>query len=226
MDNKPMLDFLCDLKEHNTLEWMHAHKDRYHAALGDFTALVQALIFRLAEAEPALASLRAEDLLFRLNRDTRFSRDKSPYHPAFRAHISPAGKAPIPVGYYLSVAPGAIFLGGGLFAPQFTDATRMVRDYVAVHGGELEAILTDPAFARHLSMTGEKLKGVPRGYDRESPWGEYLKHKTWAIEDFIGESDFLDRERFLDLATARFQLMRPFNAFFNRALANFTMPRR
>ena len=88
-------------------------------------------------------------------RDTRFSHDKSPYNPAFRAHIAPMGKLPVPVGYYLMLKPGGqSFLGGGLFADMFKDATRMVRDYIAEHGGEWEAVVTAPSFRECFTVKG------------------------------------------------------------------------
>lgn len=226
MDTQRILSFLDALAQSNSLDWMHAHKADYQAAAEAFTALVQELILRLSEYDPALQNLHAKDLLFRLNRDTRFSKDKSPYTPAFRAHISSAGKLPIPVGDFLCVTPGDIFLGGGLFAPQFTDATRMVRDYISVHGGELLAILNEPAFAASLTLLGEKLKNVPRGYDKDSPVAEYLKHKTWALEYHVERAAFLDAEGFLDLAVKQFRLMRPLNDYLNRALAGWKMPER
>ena len=131
MPNVLMLDFLADLRENNSLDWMHAHKKRKKEAQNAFLELVQGCIADLAETEPCLAALDAKDLAFRINRDTRFSDDKSPYNPTFRAHISPAGRMPVPVGYFVSVTPGGSFAGGGLFAPHFKDATRMVRDRIA-----------------------------------------------------------------------------------------------
>ena len=124
MPNVLMLDFLADLRENNSLDWMHAHKKRKKEAQNAFLELVQGCIADLAETEPCLAALDAKDLAFRINRDTRFSDDKSPYNPTFRAHISPAGRMPVPVGYFVSVTPGGSFAGGGLFAPHFKDATR------------------------------------------------------------------------------------------------------
>ena len=108
MPNVLMLDFLADLRENNSLDWMHAHKKRKKEAQNAFLELVQGCIADLAETEPCLAALDAKDLAFRINRDTRFSDDKSPYNPTFRAHISPAGRMPVPVGYFVSVTPGGV----------------------------------------------------------------------------------------------------------------------
>lgn len=225
MDTGPMMDFLSSLAANNSLDWMHAHKAECKAATRDFETLVGELIIRLAEHDPALLSLRPGDLTFKLNRDTRFSTDKSPYTPAFRAHISPAGKAPVPVGYFLMLTPGHSFLGGGLFASMFTDATAQVRDYIAAHGDEL-AQISDKLAASGMHVDGEKLKNVPRGYDAAHPQAEYLKYKSWFLEDGVDDAIVRDGARLTDLAVERFLLMEPFNAYLNKALTGWKMPER
>ena len=117
-----ILDYLTDLSNHNEREWYHAHKAEYKEANAEFEALVQELIFRIGEFDSSILNNQPKDLTFKLVRDTRFSNDKSPYNPAFRAHIASKGKLPVPVGYYLMVKPGGqSFLGGGLFADMFKD---------------------------------------------------------------------------------------------------------
>ena len=132
MDTQMILRYLTDLSAHNDREWYHAHKTEYQQANAQFEALVQELILRISEFDSSVLGHAPKELTFKLVRDTRFSHDKSPYNPAFRAHISSMGKLPIPVGYYLMIKPGGqSFLGGGLFADMFKDATRMVRDHIS-----------------------------------------------------------------------------------------------
>jgi uncharacterized protein (TIGR02453 family) len=226
MTNHTILEFLAELRENNSLEWMRMNKKLYKDAEAQFVELVQALITRLSGTDTSIAHLNAKDLIFRLNRDTRFSHDKSPYNPSFRAHISPGGRVPIPVGYYINIAPGNIFLGGGLFATQFPDATAKVRDYITGHGVELQRILQSPKFSALYSLMGEKLKNVPRGYPADHPQAEYLKHKSWNIEYHIDNAAFEDVNGFIDLAVEQFVLMRPFNDFFNKPLTGYKMPER
>ncbi len=160
-------------------------------------------------------------------RDTRFSHDKSPYNPAFRAHISSKGKLPVPVGYYLMVKPGdQSFLGGGLFADMFKDATSMVRDYITGNGPELEQIIHAPEFEKHFTLQGTALKKVPAGYDKEHPQAEYLKYKSWYIEYPVKDSELTDASAFIKKAAGLFCLMKPFNDYLNKALSKFEMPKR
>ncbi len=227
MNISTILKYLTELRENNDREWYHAHKADYKAANVEFEALIQELIFNIGEFEPGVLHNTPQTLTFKLNRDTRFSRDKSPYNPAFRAHISSMGKLPVPVGYYLMIKPGdQSFLGGGLFADMFRDATTMVRDYISENGGEWEKIIHAPDFEKHFTVRGTALKNVPAGYDREHPQAESLKLKSWYLEYPVKDAELEDAEQFLAHATRLFRLMKPFNDYLNKALSGFQMPER
>lgn len=221
-----ILDFLTALKENNSREWMLSHKTLYKEAAAQFEQFLQELIDELAHKDSSIAHLNPKDLTFKLNRDTRFSHDKSPYNPSFRAHIAPSGKLPIPVGYYVHLTPGGSFLGGGLFASQFADATLMVRTHIVKNGPAFEEIVTAPAFAENFTLVGERLKNVPRGFDPEFPQSGYLKHKSWAIEYSIADEELSDLSALCKKAAQAFLLMRPFNQYLNEALREFRMPER
>ena len=227
MSTQMILDYLTNLSANNNREWYHAHKAEYQAANAQFEELVQSLILRIGEFDTSVLGHAPKELTFKLVRDTRFSHDKSPYNPAFRAHISSMGKLPVPVGYYLMLKPGGqSFLGGGLFADMFKEATQMVRDYIAAHGSEWETVITAPAFQQHFSVHGTALKNVPAGYEKEHPQAEYLKYKSWYLEYPIRDEELADDSLFLSKAVEMFHLMKPFNDYLNRALAGFQMPQR
>ena len=227
MNTQMILDYLTQLSANNNREWHHAHKAEYQAANGQFEELIQALMLRIGEFDGSILGYAPKELTFKLVRDTRFSHDKSPYNPAFRAHISSMGKLPVPVGYYLMIKPGGqSFLGGGLFADMFKDATRMVRDYISAHGEEWEQIITAPSFQEHFTVGGSALKNVPAGYEKDHPQAEYLKNKSWYLEYPIQDETLADGELFLSRAADIFRLMKPFNDYLNRALAGFKMPER
>ncbi len=227
MNTQMILDYLTQLSANNNREWYHAHKAEYQAANAQFEELIQALMLRIGEFDSSILGHAPKELTFKLVRDTRFSHDKSPYNPAFRAHISSIGKLPIPVGYYLMIKPsGQSFLGGGLFADMFKDATRMVRDYISEHGGEWEEIITAPSFQEHFTVGGSALKNVPAGYEKEHPQAEYLKYKSWYLEYSVQDKDLTDGDLFLAKAADIFRLMKPFNDYLNNALTGFKMPTR
>lgn len=227
MEIKRILDYLLDLECNNNREWYHANKQQYKEANEEFEHLIQELILRIGETDSSILHLNPKELTFKLIRDTRYSNDKSPYNPTFRAHISSMGKLPIPVGYFISIKPkDRSFIGGGLFAPMFKDATTMIRVHIVQNGEEFQKIINHKAFTNIFSIKGEALKSVPHGYDTEHPHAEFLKNKSWYLEYSIPDALLCDTDRFFKEVIDKFVLMQPFNNFLNKALKNFKMPQR
>lgn len=227
MNTQIITEYLSALSMNNDREWYHANKDEYKKANAEFEKLLQALMLEIGKYDSSILHNDPKTLTFKLVRDTRFSHDKSPYNPAFRAHISSAGKLPVPVGYYLMIKPGdQSFLGGGLFADMFKDATTMIRDYIVQHGEEWEQILHEPAFEKYFTVHGTALKNVPAGYEKDHPQAEYLKFKSWYLEYPLKDKELKDAEGFVAKAAELFRIMKPFNDYLNKALAGFQMPAR
>ena len=193
MDMSLIVNYLSELSKNNNREWYHAHKEDYKKANAEFEALLQALMLEIGSFDSSILNYAPKELTFKLVRDTRFSHDKSPYNPAFRAHISSKGKLPVPVGYYLMIKPGnQSFLGGGLFADMFKDATRLVRDYIVQNGEEWERVIHEPEFEQRFTVQGTALKNVPSGYEKEHPQAEYLKFKSWYLEYSLKDEELMD----------------------------------
>lgn len=227
MNMKAVINYLSELSANNNREWYHDHKSEYQEANAQFEALLKELMIRIGETDRDILQNEPKNLTFKLVRDTRFSHDKSPYNPAFRAHISSKGKLPIPVGYYVMIKPGnQSFLGGGLFADMFKDATAMVRTYIAENPDEWEQVIRAQEFEEYFKVQGTALKNVPAGYDKEHPQAEYLKFKSWYLEYPVSDHEVMDAEQFLDDAVEVFRRMKPFNDCLNRALIDFKMPER
>lgn len=207
-----IMEYLSALSMNNNREWYHANKDDYKKANAEFEKLLQSLMLEIGKFDSSILHNDPKDLTFKIVRDTRFSHDKSPYNPAFRAHISSKGKLPVPVGYYLMIKPGnQSFLGGGLFADMFKDATKMIHE---------------PEFEKYFTVQGTALKNVPAGFEKEHPQGEYLKFKSWYLEYPLKDEELKDAEMFLAKAAGLFKIMKPFNDYLNKALVGFQMPAR
>ena len=101
MNTQFIMDYLSALSMNNNREWYHGNKEDYKKANAEFEELLQALIMEIGKFDSSIIHNNPKDLTFKIVRDTRFSHDKSPYNPSFRAHISSKGKLPVPVGYYL-----------------------------------------------------------------------------------------------------------------------------
>lgn len=227
MNTQLIIDYLSALNMNNNREWYHANKDDYKKANAEFEKLLQTLIIEIGKFDSSILNNNPKDLTFKLVRDTRFSHDKSPYNPAFRAHISSKGKLPVPVGYYLMIKPcNQSFLGGGLFADMFKNATTMIRDYIAENGKEWEWIIHQPDFERYFTVQGTALKNVPAGYEKEHPQADYLKFKSWYLEYPLKDEEVRNVEIFLEKAVELFRIMKPFNDYLNKALEGFQMPTR
>lgn len=227
METKWILKYLTDLNEHNNWGWYNAHKAETKAATEQFEELVQEMMRRIGEFDSSILHIQPKDTTFRLVRYPRFGSDRTPYNPAFRAHISAKGKLPVPVGYYLMIKPGGqSFLGGGLFASSFRDATEMVRDYITEFGEEFDEIIHAPEFEKHFRVQGTSLLNVPSGYDKEHPQTEWLKFKNWYLEYPVADETVADAEVFVAEAVKLFRIMKPFNDYLNKALEGFQMPER
>ena len=227
MNIQTIIDYLSLLSMNNNRDWYHANKEDYKKANTEFENLLQALILEIGKFDNSILHNNPKDLTFKIVRDTRFSHDKSPYNPAFRAHISSEGKLPVPVGYYLMIKPNnQSFLGGGLFTDMFKDATTMIRNHIAQNGKEWEKIIHEPKFKKYFTVKGTALKNVPAGYEKEHPQAEYLKYKSWYLEYPLEDKELNNAKTFLSKAVEIFRIMKPFNDFLNKALVNFQMPTR
>lgn len=221
-----VLNYLTELEFNNNREWFAETKKERANVSRIFEEFVQLLIANIGEKDESIAHNFAHELTFKMVRDTRFSADKSPYNPSMRAHIAAKGKLPIPVGYYVMIKPmNRSFLGGGLFADMFNNAATMLRDYIATHGDELNSIVECENFKRYFKVKCIALKNVPRGYDPNSPYAEWLKYKCMYLEYPINDEDIIKPD-FVAKATEVFLAMKPFNDFINAALKDFKMPER
>lgn len=227
MDTKWILKYLTDLNEHNNREWYNTHKAETKAAMEQFEELVQTLIQRIGEFDSNILHIQPKDTTFTLIRYPRFGHDRTPYNPSFRAHISSKGKPPVPVGYYLMIKPGChSFLGGGLFANSFRDATEMIRDYITEFGEEFEEIIYATEFEKHFKVQGTSLLNIPSGYDKEHPQAQWLKFKSWYLEYPVPDETLADAEAFVSEAVKMYRIMKPFKDYLNKALEGFQMPTR
>jgi uncharacterized protein (TIGR02453 family) len=214
---KDTLTFLTKLKKNNNRDWFEKNRPQYEAARANMEAVVSKLLVSMAAFEPAIARLEAKKCLFRINRDVRFSKNKSPYKTNFGASINPGGKnAPGP-GYYIHVEPGDSFLGGGIYMPD-PATLASVRQEIDYDLPGFEKILKDKKFKKIFGglETVEKLQRPPKGYDESNPALEYLKEKHFIVSHVLSDTDLLSKN-LVKKATEAFAAMKPFNLFLARA---------
>jgi uncharacterized protein (TIGR02453 family) len=216
------LQFLKQLKKNNNKPWFDAHRDAYEAARDDFQQFIQKVLDAHSQKDEDLRSLKAKECVFRINRDVRFSKDKSPYKANFGASMNRGGKKSIYAGYYFHCQPGGeSFVGGGLWMPQAPDL-RKVRQEIDYCFDEFKKIVGQKTFvSQYTELTkGEySLSSMPKGYDRENPAAEFLKLKCYVALHSFSDAELTDKG--LLKATLRaFDSLQPLLNFLNRALSH------
>ena len=220
MIEKSTLSFLKDLSKNNTKEWFDANRKRYEAERKRFIDFTQELIDTIAKFDKNILGVEASKSIFRINRDIRFSNDKSPYKTNFGASIKKGGKSNRFVGYYIHLKPGQIFAGGGLYAPE-PDMLKAVRDEIYFNLPEFEKILSNKTFRSQFNGLDEieKLKTAPKGYEKDHPALPYLQHKHFVVSRGFSDAEATSPD-FLKNLENLFKAQQPFVDFVNRAIDN------
>lgn len=176
---KSTLPFFKDLAQHNEKAWFDAHRAAWDEEIAPaMLALCEELSQRLAKAMPRLTFVpRVGGSLYRLNRDTRFSKDKSPYKTHVAALLWEGGEKHASPGVYLHVAPGEVIFGGGLYVFDEAQLDRYRKRVVHERAGEALAAAVKKAEKAGLALGGEKTARPPRGVRPDHPQAELSKHK-------------------------------------------------
>lgn len=214
------LGFLSQLKKNNNRDWFLAHKKNYETAKADFLVFIQQVIDELVKHDTTIAGIQAKDCMFRINRDIRFSKDKSPYKTNFGASINKGGRKSMQAGYYFHCEPGSAFIGGGVYMPP-SDALQKIRQEIDYSFAEWNTILKAAAFKKEYgTLARDKeylLVRPPKGYDADNPAIEFLKHTSWiAVKEIDG--DALTAKALLKNTVKTYAALTPMINFLNRAV--------
>jgi len=214
------LKFLKDLKKNNNKPWFDAHRKEYEAAKKDFEQMIQAVIDRHGKTDKTISHLKAKDCLFRINRDIRFSKDKTPYKTNMGAYINRGGKKSLYGGYYFHCEPGQSFVGGGLWMPMPNELNK-VRQEIDYNLAEFKKIIGSKKFKsvyNDVSRDAEyTLSRVPKGYEADNPAAEYLKLKSFVAIAKVSDADLNSKEIVKKITTA-FEALQPMLAFINHSI--------
>lgn len=217
MIQQSTLQFLKNLKKNNNKDWFDTNRDAYESAKTNFREFIDELITGISKFDPSVKNLEAKHCVFRINRDIRFSTDKTPYKRNMGASISPGGKKAVSAGYYFHLEPGASFLAGGMWQPEppLLNAIRQEIDY---NTDEFRKILGAKSFKTYFgSLSDEdKLKAVPKGYDKTHPAIELLKHKSFIVVHDVPDKTVLSKD-FTKQCSKVFNAIGPLNLFLRRA---------
>ena len=212
--------FLTELAENNEREWFKDNKHRYEShVLAPALDFINAMGPRLEKISPHFVAIgkRTGGSLMRVYRDTRFSKNKTPYKTnigiQFRHELGRDAHAP---GFYLHIEPKNCFFGAGIWRPD-SDSLAAIRTNIAENPGQWKRARDAKRFAEHFRFGGDRLKRPPRGYSADHPYIEDLKRK-----DFIAVSEFpigrIRSKEFIEEVATHYAMAKPLMKFLCSAL--------
>ncbi len=195
--------FLKTLKENNNRPWFNEHKPAFQGIHAQFKTLAETLRNRMTHHDE-IENLK----VYRIYRDTRFSKDKTPYKTYLSGSMVRATKWRRG-GYYFHIEPGNSFLGGGFWGPN-SDDLRRIRQEIAAEPQALRNILAEPGFQSYFGgMEGDQVKTAPRGYAKDHPAVDLLRYKQYLLIHRFTDKEVKSKD-FVDLLNVGFKNMRPF----------------
>ena len=214
------LTFLKALKKNNNKEWFDANREKYQVVKNNFEEFISELLAKMISFDSELKELSAKDCIFRINRDVRFSKDKTPYKVSRSASFNKGGKKSINAGYYFHLQPGGqSFIGGGLWMPQPIELKKL-RQEIDYCFPEFKKIVFAPAFKKHYGdlEKDEKqmLVNVPKGYEKENPAVDFLRMKSFVATKDLTDTEVLS-EGLINESIEAFKALMPLVKFINRA---------
>ncbi|MBQ4819508.1 DUF2461 domain-containing protein [Aquimarina sp. MMG016] len=201
---KSTFEFLKDLKKNNHRDWMTEHKKRYQAGEKELKTFYAAVVERLNEKDEI-----EKTKVFRINRDVRFSKDKTPYNVHRSVSFSRAG-AHRRGGYYLRLEPGNSLMAGGFFSPEPADLLRIRKEF-EMDDQEIREILANPEFKKAFGGFNNQyqVKTAPKGFSKDHPNIDLIKNKSFFVEHAFTDAEVFAPD-FLDKVVHHFELLRPY----------------
>jgi uncharacterized protein (TIGR02453 family) len=213
--SKSNLEFLKTLQQNNNRDWFTANKSVYEKHHLETIGFADAVLNEMRKHDN-IETLSGKKALMRIYRDVRFSKDKAPYKTNWGMGFTRATKL-LRGGYYVHIAPGESFVGGGFWAPEPADLQRM-RKEIANNVDEFRQLLNSKTFKSTFGeLQGEKLKTVPKGYEKDHPALDLLQFKQYLISKKFSDKEVLEPD-FYKKVNETFKAMRPFFDFMSLAL--------
>lgn len=220
MITKEALHFFSDLVANNNTEWMHANKKRYEAYKKDYHAFIASVLAEMKPLDKNLEDLEIKNCTFRINRDIRFSKDKSPYKTNMGMWFTQNKNNRISPGYYIHYEKGKSFIAGGVWCPEANDL-KLIRKEIEFFYDDLEKIVSDKKFKSEFKDLSREeinmLKKAPKGYHPNHAAIEFLKMKSFTASQKIDDKLFTQPD-FAEKIAKKLIVLKPLNDFLTRAL--------
>ncbi|MGL2964309.1 DUF2461 domain-containing protein [Flavobacterium sp. RSB2_4_14] len=220
MISKEALQFLEDLIANNNTEWMHANKKRYDNYKKDYHNFIASILAEMKPLDKSLEPLEVKNCTFRINRDIRFSKDKSPYKTNMGVWLTQNKFRKNSPGYYIHFEKGNSFIAGGVWCPE-PNELKQIRKEIAFFYDDLESIVANKTFKSEFKQLSREennmLKKAPKDFDPNHPAIEYLKLKSFTASQKIEDKLFTEKD-FSKIIAQKLIALKPLNDFLNRAL--------
>ncbi len=212
-----IIDFLSQLEKNNNREWFNANKSLYQNAKSEFEIFVNKLIPQIHSFDPGIGSITAKECVFRIFRDVRFSKDKSPYKTNMGGFIAKGGRKGGSAGYYLHIDMKQSFIAGGMYMPP-ADKLKKVRQEIMYNIDEFKSIIHKSTFQKTFSqIEGEKLTRPPKDFPADFTDIDLLKFKSYTVMHPVN-TDIILGQNFEDYVVGIFKEMFALNQFLNKAV--------
>jgi uncharacterized protein (TIGR02453 family) len=220
MITKEALQFLADLIANNNTEWMHENKKRYESYKKDYHNFITSILTEMKPLDKSLEPLEVKNCTFRINRDIRFSKDKSPYKTNMGVWMSQNKNRKNSPGYYIHYEKENCFIAGGVWCPE-PNELKLIRKEIEFFHDDLEAIVSNKNFKKEFNELDRSentvLKKAPKDFDPNHPAIEFLKLKSFTSSSKIDDKLFTDKD-FSKIIAQKLITLKPMNDFLSRAL--------
>lgn len=215
--HKDTFEFLRQLAANNNKEWFDANRPWYQEIRESLVDFTREFIEVVKTVDPSVEGLEPKDCIFRINRDIRFSKDKSPYKTYLSCAVARGGRSSTWPGYYFSFEPGMSMFGGGCYCLEKDELAKVRREIVNFPEDMIAAVENDEFRKRARMFDEMKLKTFPKGYETGFRGDEYLKYKGFASQIMLSDDECLS-DSLIDRLASDIKVIRPLNDFLAQAL--------
>jgi uncharacterized protein (TIGR02453 family) len=216
---KNIFSFLEALAQNNNRDWFQDNKKTYQAALETFREFIGTILTGISKTDPSVGNLEAKDTIFRIYKDVRFSKDKTPYKTHFGGWMAKGGRKSTDAGYYFHLEPGNTFMAAGVWMPPKEQLT-LIRQEIMYNPSEFFKVINDPVINKGYERGGKEdmLKKGPVGFPKDFEFMEEIKYKHFIFSKNY-ENKELIKSGFAEKVTHDYKGLYPLVDYLNHAMS-------
>ncbi len=216
---KNILSFLEDLARNNNRDWFNENKKAYQDALDTFREFIGIILTGISKTDPSVGNLEAKDTIFRIYKDVRFSKDKTPYKTHFGGWMAKGGRKSTDAGYYFHLEPGNTFMAAGVWMPP-KEQLALIRQEIMYNPSEFFKVINDPVISKEYERGGKEdmLKKGPAGFPKDFEFMEELKYKHYIFSKNYENKDVI-KSGFAEKVTHDYKGLYPLVDYLNNSMS-------